>query len=206
MSNCYYISKEELKNERNFVQNFLNEVQKDFREEWNFSFDYDLIGSGKRRLVVKKGNSPWDLDYRLSFLSKKVDEIKKSKELFKLKNNVKEFINNHTNNNYNAKLSTSVVTLTKYNKKGDKIMSYDFAIVNKNNQILKHKTENDVQWNEIANAPEALSRYNEIKYQDKWDYFREKFKEKKCDNNDNLSGYSILAMCIKETLEHFGEW
>ena len=207
MSECKYILKEEVNPKKRFIYDVLKNVQKDFRKKWKFSFSPQLVGSAKRKLVIRKGKSPWDMDFQLKMVSAKVKVYTKSKDLFNIKNDIKTLLNKHTNKDYSAKLSKSVVTLTQMDSKGkNTIMSYDFAIINWKSKILRHKTITDCKWEDVKKHPEAIARYNEIIGPKMWKKFRKKYLNHKCEEYDKthdnkLPGDSILAIAIKETLE-----
>lgn len=80
---CKYIAKKELKEPKKILNDWILRVQKAIKKEYKITFSFNLIGSGKRNLVIKSCNSNWfDLDCQLV--------IRKMPKEFNLKSNAKK--------------------------------------------------------------------------------------------------------------------
>ena len=62
-----YVTKAEYQPVREELERIINRVQKEMRTQYNTSFQFRLIGSGKRHLITRvvNGNGGYDFDYNL---------------------------------------------------------------------------------------------------------------------------------------------
>ncbi len=74
---CDYVTKKELKEPKEIINNWIKTVQKKIKKEEKIHFSYTPIGSGKRNMVIKQCNRQYfDLDFQiiLTKLPKKYSE------------------------------------------------------------------------------------------------------------------------------------
>lgn len=126
-----YVPKREYKPFKLEVDEILRKVQKNLRKNKILTFQFNLIGSAKRKLITREenGNKGFDLDYNI-VIQNIFDEDYENPKLLKEK-----FINlfyEYFDDSYDhAEDSTSAITVKKLNAKKNKILhSVDFAIVN----------------------------------------------------------------------------
>jgi hypothetical protein len=126
-----YVKKSEYAPIKKELEIIIKKVQNRMREEYGLTFQFQLIGSGRRHLVtrIRGGNRGYDFDYNLiiqrwgSMYNSK-DKVVKQKFMAAFKEAVK-------GTPYSApKDSTSAITMKVIDKK-QKIISYrcDFAII-----------------------------------------------------------------------------
>ena len=54
---CEYVSKKIIKDYKKVMEDTLPKVQRDVKDKYTKSFQYMIVGSAKRNLVVQKGGS-----------------------------------------------------------------------------------------------------------------------------------------------------
>lgn len=126
-----YVPKSEYQSFKLEVDGILKSIQRELRENKILTFQFNLIGSAKRKLItrVKNGNQGFDLDYNI-VIQKVFDEDYEDAKL--LKQTFIKLIDKYFDNSYEyAEDSTSVITVKKLNSSRNKILhSVDFALVN----------------------------------------------------------------------------
>lgn len=198
--NCKYISRKEIKEYKKEIEEAILEIKKATKENYKKSFNHMIVGSARRNLIIQRKDGKWDVDYQLKLDSPIFSEIDPKYIKTFIQNEFKKFLGN----DYNVKLSTSVITLS--SKKEDN-KSFDIALVRKNKdqelEILRGKEKEDFKWELIKN-----SKPNQIKEirGDDWRVLRNIFLSKKCENyrlseNNKKETYSLLLESIKETLD-----
>ena len=216
---CEYVSKKIIKDYKKVMEDTLPKVQRDVKDKYTKSFQYMIVGSAKRNLVVQKGGSHWDVDYQLFFHSPKFhDEDAPELKIF-----VKKRFKHHLGEEYSVNLSTSVITICLKDDIGQHaIKSFDVALLKLNEQnekteILRGTTDdkkdidNYIKWEILSEPPKAYNRRKEIRGPEMWKYLREIFISKKCieldkAKDEQIPTFSIYAESIKETLEKFKKW
>ncbi|MCI8640097.1 MAG: hypothetical protein HFG41_13415 [Coprococcus sp.] len=134
-----YVKKSEYAPVRKELEEIIREVQNEMREKYGLTFQFQLIGSGKRHLVtrIRGGNSGYDFDYNLIIQrwgNMHYDaKIVKQSFMASLKNALR-------GTPYSApKDSTSAITIKVVDKKQSKILHRcDFAII-----YYEHCNRND---------------------------------------------------------------
>lgn len=126
-----YVPKSEYQSFKLEVDEILKSIQRELRENEILTFQFNLIGSAKRKLItrVKNGNQGFDLDYNI-VIQQVFDEDYEDAKL--LKQTFIKLIDKYFDNSYKyAEDSTSVITIKKLNSSRNKILhSVDFALVN----------------------------------------------------------------------------
>ena len=126
-----YVPKSEYQPFKLEVDKILNSIRRNLKENKIITFQFNLIGSAKRKLItrIKNGNKGFDLDYNIDIqkiLNDKYENPKLLKQTF-----IKLFDDYFDDSYEYAEDSTSVITIKKLNKARNKILfSVDFAIVN----------------------------------------------------------------------------
>ena len=212
-NNCKYVPKKEFKNYKQTMEETNIKVRADLKEKYGKSCNSMLVGSAKRNLVVKKGDSLYDVDYQFLFTSPVYDDEDKIKP-YDLKEFVRNKFEEHLGKKYSVKMSKSVITISLKDDEGQHaIKSFDVALIRKkDNKILRGKSNDSdsddrVRWESL---PKKTSKYyerrKEICGQEMWDDFRDIFKDKKCENmakekDDQKPTFSLYLETIKETLD-----
>ena len=126
-----YVTKSEYKPFKLEVDEILKSIQRDLRENGILTFQFNLIGSAKRKLItrVENGNQVFDLDYNI-VIQRIFNNRYKNAKLLKQK--FIDLFNKYFDDSYDySEDSTSVITIKKLNAQRNKVIcSVDFAIVN----------------------------------------------------------------------------
>ena len=126
-----YVPKSEYQPFKLEVDEILKSIQRDLRENGILTFQFDLIGSAKRKLItrVENGNQGFDLDYNI-VIQRIFNNRYKNAKLLKQK--FIDLFNKYFDDSYDySEDSTSVITIKKLNAQRNKVLcSVDFAIVN----------------------------------------------------------------------------
>ena len=125
-----FVSKSEYQPFKLEIDKILKLIQRDLRKTKILTFQSNLIGSGKRRLVtrIQNGNKGFDLDYNI-VIQRIIDNRYENPKL--LKQIFIDLFDKYFDDSYEySEDSTSVITIKKLNTKRNKIIcSVDFAIV-----------------------------------------------------------------------------
>jgi len=126
-----YVPKSEYQPFKLEVDKILKSIQRDLKENGILTFQFNLIGSAKRKLItrVENGNQGFDLDYNIviqKVFNEDYDDAKLLKQTFM------NLFDKYFDNSYEfSEDSTSVITIKKLNAQRNKVLcSVDFAIVN----------------------------------------------------------------------------
>lgn len=125
-----YVTKSEYQPFKLEVDEILKSIQRDLRENGILTFQFNLIGSAKRKLItrVENGNQGFDLDYNI-VIQRIFNNGYKNAKLLKQK--FIDLFNKYFDDSYDySEDSTSVITIKKLNAQRNKIIcSVDIAIV-----------------------------------------------------------------------------
>ena len=125
-----YVPKSEYQPFKLEVDEILKSIQRDLKENGILTFQFNLIGSAKRKLItrVENGNQGFDLDYNI-VIQRIFNNRYKNAKLLKQK--FIDLFNKYFDDSYDySEDSTSVITIKKLNAQRNKIIcSVDFAIV-----------------------------------------------------------------------------
>ena len=69
-----FVTKSELAPYKELFMNVFHEVQKECRKQYGLTFNFNLVGSAKRNMVIRHHNKGFDLDYQL-FLQKNKQDL-----------------------------------------------------------------------------------------------------------------------------------
>ena len=125
-----YVPKSEYQPFKLEVDEILKSIQRDLKENEILTFQFNLIGSAKRKLItrVENGNQGFDLDYNI-VIQRIFNNRYKNAKLLKQK--FIDLFNKYFDDSYDySEDSTSVITIKKLNAQRNKIIcSVDIAIV-----------------------------------------------------------------------------
>lgn len=189
-----YVSKTEYQPVREELEGIINRVQKEMRTKYNTSFQFRLIGSGKRHLITRvvDGNGGYDFDYNLI--------LPTPEEGYYLAGVVKrQFMESFKNalkgTKYsNPQDSTSAITIKVVDKKNKRIEhSCDFAIIYYDEDSVEngyYYLRNNKNQGNYSFEPRILSRNFEkklseiLEYRNGWNWIREEYLKLKNRNHD----------------------
>ena len=175
---CKYITKKELKEPKKNLNDWILRVQKAIKKEYKITFSFNLIGSGKRNLVIKSCNSNWfDLDCQLV--------IRKMPKEFNLKSNAKKVKDIFRRAFDKEKLDDfsycedSTQALTSKNERGkysfDIILTYyekDELFILRNDKNSNNANSKDYKWAQKGDMKKFHKNYKKISGSDMWNYLR----------------------------------
>lgn len=185
----------------------INEVQKEVKEYFTFSFN--LIGSGGKRLVTQNGDEAFDLDYNLIIQKDKqglIDDPKRLKDIIRhafddvLKENIEGFSGTGD--------STSVLKISITDRK-KRIFSFDVAIyVEADNgyvyRLIRDRNTNRYIWNQVPKSKNYEYKIQAIKENGEWDDFKDRYLELKnmhLRRRDDIKSFSIFLEVLNEFYE-----
>ena len=189
-----YVTKAEYQPVREELESIIHRAQKFMKEKYDTTFQYRLIGSGKRHLItrVKGGNGGYDFDYNLILQAPEKGYCYKAKV-------VKEhFLQafNYAVKGTQYKFpedSTSAVTIKVVNYKKSAILhSCDFAVIyypeketNAGYMFLKNWKNGQYSF-EMRNLSQRADEKLEtiLRYSNGWNAIREEYLKIKNSNND----------------------
>lgn len=190
-----YVSEKEVKPYRNECSRLLTELRDCLNEEYGINTQFFLVGSGNhaRKLVMRNGNAPFDLDYNLMII-RMPEEYWHNPQC--LKNRVRDSLNLILRRSRSqvvrggqfsdGKDSTSVITALMYTSGilSQVAFSFDLAIVAKDEdgtyyRLLHDKTFNNYHWGKAPSVQRIREKADAIKSQKCWDDVRKRYKDKK---------------------------
>lgn len=204
MHNFIYVPQEEVKPERNKIEELLHLVQDDIRDEY-FTFSFDFIGSYSRNMVTRDLNSNIGFDLDVNIYPNDKDENYSAEEIKHiLMNSFNKFVYRFGYSYCND--STSVITIKAANHCLSRIEhSCDFAIVYKcndgNQQYIRfNKEQQYYSWENRGKG--FIDQENRIKWLKKkklWNDVRDLYLYKKdANNNPDKHSRSLFAETINE--------
>mgnify|MGYP004650614361 FL=1 len=198
-----YVNQQIVTNQHNWCMKILNEVQDLLREY--FTFDIRLIGSGDKRLVTQNGDEPFDLDYNLFIKRDKqdlIDDPKKIKQLFR--NAFKKVLTENLKPYNHVEDSTSVVTVTVFDKSCNVRFKFDVAILVDGDDGYAYKLVKNEQyyiWNRMPYSKDYAEKYLAIKRNNLYPDFKKRYltlKNMHLSRQDNLKSFSIFLETLNE--------
>lgn len=201
-----YVPKSEYQPFKLEVDKILKSIQKDLKENDILTFQFNLIGSAKRKLItrIKNGSKGFDLDYNIDvqkILNDKYENPKLLKQTF-----IKLFDDYFDDSYEYAEDSTSVITIKKLNKARNKILfSVDFAIVNYYEDEEGDERQQYVRFDKISNTYSWVlrkvatnHRYVEdlIKENNMWEVVKDLYLE-----NKNKEPYKKSRIVYYQTID-----
>jgi hypothetical protein len=202
-----FVSKDEVKEYNDLFSQVFSEIQEVLRKDKGLTFSYRLVGSAKRRLVIRHHNQGFDCDYQL-FLqrNKKQMEPKEIKDAL-----IKEFDARMPDHGFKTcRNKKKAIEIRKKDSDGDKLtFKYDIVIMKEDCPYILHRSENNVYvWNLELDYSTWAEDYGKIKGANMWDDLRNRYYDKKIqkDNGTNYvdrKSFQILHEAVKETLQEF---
>ena len=201
-----YVTKSEYQPFKLEVDEILKSIQRDLRENGILTFQFNLIGSAKRKLItrVENGNQGFDLDYNI-VIQRIFNNRYKNAKLLKQK--FIDLFNKYFDDSYDySEDSTSVITIKKLNAQRNKVIcSVDFAIVNyyedeegmeRQEYIRFDKNTGNYSWALRKVATNHRHVENLIKEKDLWEDVKDLYL-----NNKNKEPYKKSRIVYYQTLE-----
>jgi hypothetical protein len=194
-----YVTKKELSP---YKEQF-NDAIKYIKGKIDCKYQYRLVGSAKRNLVLRHHNKGFDLDYQIIFnQSIKGQDYKAIKKEF-----MGAFNSFFTKCGYkNAEDSTSAITIKKIDE-SEIHDGYDITLLSPESDglhIIRYidakKTEMGLEL--IKQSSLYQKKYSEIKGTEQWSILREIYKTKKENNNEGKKSFSLLAEAVKEFFDN----
>ena len=203
-----FVSKDEVKEYTNLFSQVFSKIQEVLRKDKGLTFSYRLVGSAKRRLVIRHHNQGFDCDYQL-FLqrNKKQMEPKEIKDAL-----IKEFDARMPAHGFKTcRNKKKAIEIRKKDSDGDKIIfKYDIVIMKEEDcPYIIHRSENNVYvWNPESDYSTWAKDYRKIKGSEMWDdlrnrYYNKKIKKDSGTNYVDRKSFQILHEAVRETLQKF---
>lgn len=160
MMEVQFVTRSELAPYKELFIDVFHDVQRICRKEHGLTFNFNLVGSAKRNMVVRHHNKGFDLDYQL-FLQKNSKNLSAKQ----IKNILMKLFKNYFPLNFKRhEDSTSAITVKKVLK--DKIeIGYDIVILKSVGNICEiiRRQGQDYFWNELSDTKNYISNLSKIK-------------------------------------------
>ena len=207
MDKCNYVNIKDVKKYRKEIVSIILIVIQDIKIKYKKGVNFQIVGSAKKNLVVRKGNSDWDIDFQLVLNSKCFNDL----DPWKIKEQIFNFFKKRCGEEYTLNMSTSVIEIRVKQKKEWCLSSFDIAIIReipqkKQVDILRGKVGdkssiNACKWENVSDQEYYSKRKDIIN----WVEFRRIFLKKKCENydkgKDKKETFSLYLESIKETID-----
>lgn len=155
-----FVTRSELAPYKELFIDVFHDVQRICRKEHGLTFNFNLVGSAKRNMVVRHHNKEFDLDYQL-FLQKNSKNLSAKQ----IKNILMKLFKNYFPLDFKRhEDSTSAITVKKVLK--DKIeIGYDIVILKSVGNICEiiRRQGQDYFWNELPDTKNYISNLSKIK-------------------------------------------
>ena len=155
-----FVTRSELAPYKKLFVDVFHDVQKTCRKEYGLTFNFNLVGSAKRNMVIRHHNKGFDLDYQL-FIQKN----RKNLSAKQIKNILIKLFKNYFPWDYKRyEDSTSAITVKKVLK--DKIeIGYDIVILKFTGNICEiiRRQGQEYFWNELPDTKNYIDNLNKIK-------------------------------------------
>lgn len=190
-----YVPKREYKKNIKEITDNLNKVRKIFKRK--ITFENDLIGSGKTRLVTKleKDEFGYDYDYNL-YIQKQPKDINLLRVDF-LDAFKQVFVD--TKKYKITEKKRVIVVDVKDRDTGKKIYSCDFAIAIKdNNGFVKVlvKNGNEYVWNQVQLSKEMNNKVKSIRKTNGWKSVRDEYLKLKNNQIDKKTSFDLYVEAV----------
>ena len=204
-----FVSKNEVLEYTTLFSGVFSEIQKVLKKEKKLTFSYRLVGSAKRKLIIRHHNQGFDCDYQLY--------------LQKNKNNMDpKAIKDALINEFNKRMPSygfetcvnkkKAIEIRKKTTDQDKLVfKYDIVIMKEEGcpQIIHRSENNKFVWNQQADYSTWTEDYRKIKGANMWGELRDLYYDKKIqkDNGTNYKdrkSFQILHEAVKEILSRYG--
>ena len=204
MQEYEYVGKKEYAPVKKELVEIIRRVRKIMVKEYDTSFDWQLIGSGRRNLVtrIKGGNKGYDFDYNLIIPTLETGWEYEPKIV--AKQFMKAFRQAAKDTSYEfPKHRTSVIQLRKTDRKNKKVCyGCDFAIIYYKSEdyddgykYLKHWDDGHYTFEMRGQSRECKWKLDEIlEYTDGWNRIREEYLKLKNRNRDRNKRSYVLYL------------
>jgi len=193
-----YVTKKEL---APYKQQF-NEAIEFIKEKVDYKYQYRLVGSAKRNLVLRHHNKGFDLDYQIIF-----NQSIKGQDYKAIKQDFMDAFNlffKERGYKY-AEDSTSAITIKKIGE-NEIHDGYDITLLSPESDGLHIIRYIDVEKTKmglelIKQSFFYQKKYSEIKGTEQWSKLREIYKTKKENNKEGKKSFSLLSEAVKELFD-----
>ena len=201
-----YVKKSEYAPVRNELEQIIKRTQIEMRKNYGITFQFHLIGSGKRHLItrIQDGNDGYDFDYNLILSPPDMDHRYNAKII--KQNFITAFKTALQGTKYSfPKDSTSSITIKMIDKGKKKIChSCDFAIIyygsNNNNgyyYLRNNKGQESYQFVFRSLSSDTDEKVHEIIKDNGWSYIKEEYLLLKNINSGNKKhSFSLYAEAV----------
>ena len=160
MMEVQFVTRSELAPYKKLFVDVFHDVQRICRKEHGLTFNFNLVGSAKRNMVIRHHNKGFDLDYQL-FLQKNKQDLSEKE----IKTLLIKLFRKYFPQEFNRREdSTSAITIKKVFK--DKIeIGYDIVILKSTGNICEiiRRQGQDYFWNELPDTKKYIDNLNKIK-------------------------------------------
>lgn len=201
-----YLGKKNLKPYKEEIKKIIEDLKKELGNDW--SFQYYLVGSGRRNMVVES-NEGFDLDYHI-LLNKHPIALKAEDIKMVFMDTLNKITPSHLSN---SKDSTHVITI-KCIEGGKLKYSYDLAIMKKGeySEILKNEKEDGsngpYHFVQVPDSNHFIEKFTQIKGSEMWEslrliYLGKKEKQHETNKDNRIYSFALLQEATNDVLQKF---
>lgn len=204
-----YVPKKEVKEHNKTFYDIICEVRPKMREE-GITFEYRLVGSAKRNLVVWHHNQGFDCDYQI-IIRKNKKELNAESINDKF---IEKFDESVVDRGFkNCEDSHRAITIKKIDHENSKILkAYDVVILDErddgfyiidNDKDKKKGEKGKYKFEKLPDTRNHTENAKKIKGSEMWSYLRERYLYKKENNTEDLESFQIFNSSVNETMDKF---
>jgi len=204
-----YVDKKIVKKHNKLFYDAISEVRPKIKEK-GITFQYRLVGSAKRHMVVSDDNQGFDCDYQIILMTNKNNfSCEEIKDLF-----IDKFDESFVDRGFkHSEDSSRAITIKKINIKQSKVLkAYDVVILKwkkdgfyiLNNDKAKEKGEKGKYTLEkLPRTEKYAENAKMIRGSEMWEYLRKIYLKKKEEETEERKSFQIFNNSVNETLDKF---
>lgn len=197
-----YVTKKEVKPWRVKFDTLISKIRPILKER-GITFNYNLVGSAKRNLVIRNHNKGFDCDYQIYVMKNKKNLSPKDIKLLFI-NLIDEYKSVEFDNCEDR--TTSIKLKYKNINESKIIFSYDIVIMKFEEEmkvIKKVDEENNIyKFEPVKDYSKYIEKIKLIKGNDLWNKLRELYYKEKNNNKNNKKSFQIFYECVINIIDN----
>ena len=192
-----YVPKKEVKPYKEDFAKIMESIRPTIKQQ-GITFTYNLVGSAKRNLVIRRANKGFDCDYQI-FIQKNKKNLKPKELKSMFISEINKVLKDSFPKYDNCEDKTTAITIKQKNQENSSIeFSFDIVIMkiekDQTKIIRKNDETNEYNFELLKDMKITQNLIKQIKHQQIWDEVREKYYYEKMKylDNGNKKSFQIL--------------
>lgn len=192
-----YVPKKEVKPYKEDFAKIMESIRPTIKQQ-GITFTYNLVGSAKRNLVIRRANKGFDCDYQI-FIQKNKKNLKPKELKSMFISEINKVLKDSFPKYDNCEDKTTAITIKQKNQENSSIeFSFDIVIMkiekDQTKIIRKNDETNEYNFELLKDMKITQNLIKQIKHQQIWDEVREKYYDEKMKylDNGNKKSFQIL--------------